>query len=369
MKNVSRLFRRLLALSAGVVIGVCGATAQQPSKWVYVVTDFSQDTDGWLASLTDYSLAPNANGFLDRLAEVRPLPEEVDPNENGFYVQSLNRPDDLFMFLKRPVTTVDGLYPMVSYKVSFYIEFASNAPSGCVGPGGGPDSVWLKAGASTVEPVPTVETVNGVDAVAINVDKSNQNDGGKDISLIGDIGNGLPCGEGPPPEDAPYVLLRRIHEHPEPVRADSNGILWLALGTDSGFESLTGLYYSYIVVELEALDDLDIVANIPSRWFGTAPFCKAKPEDCTDNGLFFWHNDGWGVGSPCFTGDKVLCVGENRRNFSEIFWLGTAPLCNASPQDCTDGGAEFVDYGHQGDGAPCDPNGAGTNTKVLCAKR
>ena len=42
----------------------------------------------------------------------------------------------------------------------------------------------------------------------------------------------------------------RTHEHPTPVTASADGDLWLLVGTDSGFEGLTRLYYLRFEVEL-----------------------------------------------------------------------------------------------------------------------
>jgi len=48
----------------------------------------------------------------------------------------------------------------------------------------------------------------------------------------------------------PYISLERVHQHTSLVNANSNGELWLLVGTDSGFEALTGIYYQRIDVTL-----------------------------------------------------------------------------------------------------------------------
>lgn len=47
-----------------------------------------------------------------------------------------------------------------------------------------------------------------------------------------------------------YVSLKRQHEHEYTVTASPDGELWLLVGTDSGFEGLTGIYYQRIAVTL-----------------------------------------------------------------------------------------------------------------------
>ena len=65
--------------------------------------------------------------------------------------------------------------------------------------------------------------------------------------MAGNIANGIPCDS---VEPAPWVLLQRTHRHPEPVTTDQSGTLWLLIGTDSGFEGTTSLYYASIVARL-----------------------------------------------------------------------------------------------------------------------
>jgi len=57
-----------------------------------------------------------------------------------------------------------------------------------------------------------------------------------------------PCDQ---PGSGATLLLRRSLDFPHPVTSDSNFTLWIFLGTDSGFEGLTGLYYHKIAVTLK----------------------------------------------------------------------------------------------------------------------
>jgi hypothetical protein len=133
-------------------------------------------------------------------------------------------------------------FPGTEYRFRFVLEFASNAPLGAFGIGGAPgESVFLKAGASPIEPVPVA--VDGF--LLMNVNKGNQSQGGPAASTAGNIANGLRGNE--PPR---YVLLREEHEHPCNIRADNQGDVWLLIGTDSGFEGPTTLYYREFRVEM-----------------------------------------------------------------------------------------------------------------------
>jgi hypothetical protein len=218
---------------------VNGAAVIGRSKEIVVADDFSRGSNGWLAGFTDYSLQ---TGDLRFVAELRPLPDEVDAARSGFYVQSMNRSDDVFMFLKKALGTEDGLAPDQAYRVSLDIRFASNAPSGCVGIGGAPgESVYVKAGAAIDEPVASVD---GGGYVRLAADKGQQASGGKDAAVIGNVANGTPC-EG---SMHPYATVARQASFT--VQTDHRGSLWLLVGTDSGFEGLTGLYYQSLTARI-----------------------------------------------------------------------------------------------------------------------
>jgi hypothetical protein len=208
--------------------------------------DFRQGAQGWEAGFAEY--APEMEGMMFE-AGIRPLPSELGINGTGYYLQGINHSDDLFMFLKRRLGIDDGMVPNQEYLLRFTIVFASNAPSGAVGIGGSPgESVFLKAGASIVEPDVYLDSDSGY--YLVSVDKGSGNSGnGTAASVIGDIANGLSADE-IDIENPPYVSLKREYEHEYTVTANLDGELWLLVGTDSGFEGLTGIYYQSIAVTL-----------------------------------------------------------------------------------------------------------------------
>jgi hypothetical protein len=98
----------------------------------------------------------------------------------------------------------------------------------------------MKAGGATVEPVPLAPDPTGY--VAINIDKDSQGSSGDDVHLIGNIGT--------PPGVWEWTLLENRMTAPLAVTADATGAFWICVGTDSGHEGLTELYYDRIVVKL-----------------------------------------------------------------------------------------------------------------------
>jgi len=241
--------RRLLITVAVVLLTglIIYAVLTAISSSIRLEFDFCHGAQGWEASFAEY-----AQEMEDIQLEsgIRPLPSELEIEGTGYYLQGMNPSDDLFMFLKRRLGTDDGVVSGQEYRIKFTIVFASNAPSGASGIGGSPgEAVFLKAGASMVEPEVYLDSATNY--YFMNVDKGLGNsDSGEAASVTGHIANGLSADE-IDMENPPYVSLERQHEHEYTITASPDGELWLLVGTDSGFEGLTGIYYQRIAVTLK----------------------------------------------------------------------------------------------------------------------
>lgn len=99
-------------------------------------------------------------------------------------------------------------------------------------------------------------------------------------------------------------------------------------------------------------------------WYGTAPFCKTKPSDCSKRGMVYIKSDKRGDGKKCMTGKKILCRQKSIPPAPRIpgqKWFGTAPFCGAKKSDCSKRGMTFVRYSNRGNGKKCV-----SGRKVLC---
>lgn len=220
------------------------------AKRVAVGYDFRNGANGWEAGFADYAVADEEAAAL--VSGLMDLPATIDSLGTGFFVSGNNTSADLFMFLKRSLGTADGIVAGQSYRVRFKIVFASNAPRDCLGVGGSAgESVFLKVGASGDEPV-AVEGDDGV--LRMNVDIGDQSTDGVAASVAGNIANGVDC-EVLSNSVVPYRSIVRSHTHETLVTADADGVLWLLVGTDSGFEGTTALYYGSISAELTPVDE------------------------------------------------------------------------------------------------------------------
>ena len=146
------------------------------------------------------------------------------------------------MFLKMQI---EGLKPNTTYKVVFKIDLASNTPEGMMGIGGSPgESVYVKAGAVDYEPEVVVDSANWL---RINIDKGNQASEGEDMINLGTLANpniDLDTFTG----EEYAIMTLESQGRTFTLTSDNNGSVWVIVGTDSGFEGLTRVYYDQISV-------------------------------------------------------------------------------------------------------------------------
>lgn len=237
-------FRILLPVLTALSLAHCDSGKDPANPAPQTLTySFESGADGWIAGFADHpELKTPGDSALYELASGREaLPAPLDAAKSAFVLQGHNRSDDLFMFMKRKV---EGLEPNQDYALTFTLRLASNAASGGVGIGGAPgESVYLKAGASGAEPKPTLN--NGF--WTMNIDKGNQATGSAQMAVLGNVANGT--------SEYVYQLITRENTAaPFTARTNSQGELWLIIGTDSGYEGKTKLFYDDVKVEVKAVN-------------------------------------------------------------------------------------------------------------------
>src|SRR4051812_24914357 len=147
--------------------------------------DFSNGAQGWTAEFADYPVG--SGSFYELASGYRSLPAPLN-SRGGFFISGNNHSDDLFMYIKRQVT---GFEPNTDYEVSLIVEFATDVPAGCGGVGGSPgESVFVKAGASSIEPTTFVDQLG---YLRMNIDKGNQANSGIDAIVVGNVANSTVC--------------------------------------------------------------------------------------------------------------------------------------------------------------------------------
>ena len=229
MKNL------IFALCFAALITFAGCNKENPDQKEFNF-DFQTDAEGWTGDFADYPDSPGVEEFYEFAFSHSMLPAPLDATKGALMQSGNNHSDDLFMFIKKKLT---GLEPDKIYSVNVEIEIASNAASGMAGVGGAPgEGVAIKAGASKKEPA---KELVGTD-YRMNIDKGSQNNEGGDMVIIGDFANGT--------QENVYTLKTLKTTNPVNVSSDSNGEIWIIIGTDSGFEATTTIYYNTIKVKL-----------------------------------------------------------------------------------------------------------------------
>ncbi|MYC58730.1 MAG: hypothetical protein F4X09_00835 [Gammaproteobacteria bacterium] len=182
---------------------------------------------------------------LDFRREVLPAPLQ---GFSGLRLTGSNRSDDLAMLVKK---AVGGLAPNTTYSIVVDGDIATNTPFGCVGIGGAPgESVTIKFGASTIEPV--AEERQPENYFRLNIDFGNQTNGGENGLVVGNLTNSFECSGTAPPWE-----LKSLSTYGEEllISTDSDGVLWLLAGSDSGFEGTSQFYITTLRIRLERQDD------------------------------------------------------------------------------------------------------------------
>jgi hypothetical protein len=228
MKQCSRFLSGLLIL----LLTSCMPDSEDAFKIFTESYDFSESHHDWQGGFSDFPSAADDSAFYELRYEYTEL-----NGTKSLMLSGNNHSDDLFMFLKKKLT---GLEPNRTYTVTFEVELASDAVEGSVGAGGAPgESVYLKAGATSTEPKSVIENNWHV----MNIDKGQQSQGGEDMFTVGNIAV--------PSDSYGYTLITRSnstrdYSNPFIATTNSKGELWLIVGTDSGFEGITTVYYTRI---------------------------------------------------------------------------------------------------------------------------
>jgi hypothetical protein len=227
------------ALLALALVG-CGPMREDTASEFEFSFDFEEDEQGWVSGFADLP-ADYDEDLFQLESSWQELPSGLEGH--GIYMQGDNKSSDLFMFLK---VQVEGLKPDTAYEAAFQIDLATNIPEGLTGIGGSPgESVYVKAGATAVEPV-AEEDDSGM--LRMNIDKGNQATEGEDMINLGNIAYTPES-----TDDAGDWAIKPLDSEGREfeVTSDADGKLWLIVGTDSGFAGLTAVYYGQVSANLK----------------------------------------------------------------------------------------------------------------------
>jgi hypothetical protein len=222
----------------GFLVLFTGCDLEEDKLGLTILTqtfDFEEGDHAWQYGFADYPIG-DSTAFNLRYAYSDSI------GQPAIMLSGNNQSDDLFMFIKKKIT---GLRPNTSFTLTFEVTFASDAKQGTVGPAGAPgENVYLKVGATSFEPKPVIDERTYV----MNLDKGELSQGGADMIPIGNVAV--------PPGTDGFVTVTRTNTTYNGssfvVTSNDSGEVWLIVGTDSGYEGITTLFYTSVYVALSS---------------------------------------------------------------------------------------------------------------------
>lgn len=173
---------------------------------------------------------------------------EQSPIENmgkAIYMTGDNHSDDMFMGFYKRITGLEANQQYI-FKLSF--DLGTNVPGEMMGIGGSPgSSVYVKAGIVSSEP----STIVRNDYYRFDdIDKANQSQSGKDLKVVTDMIKGSNDSS----ESYEYKKVMQYFI----ATTNSNGEAYITIGTDSGFEGITEVYYDNIKLSVREATEYNI---------------------------------------------------------------------------------------------------------------
>lgn len=229
---------------------------------VELTYDFESGDEGWNAALVDF---PVDEEDLYEF-EVEQTTSPVDDEEGALKLSASNPNDKLFMYASKQIA---GLEPLTQYKVSYTIDVASSVVIDTTGTGidttGVPadttgvdadttgvdgdttgivaaisDTVVIKAGAVSEEPVTETNTNNFLELIGIDIGEPGVD--GIDLVVIGSFSADT--------TDVGFTGQTLSNDMPITVTTNEDGDLWLLVGTET-FGRETEVYFNSINVVIE----------------------------------------------------------------------------------------------------------------------
>lgn len=194
--------------------------------------------DGWSAFFTEYP--EGEHEFYELTSGIKNLPEPLDQSKKAFMLSGNNHSDALQMWL---VKQLSGLAPDTKYLVETEVELASKYFDGSVGIGGSPgNSVHLvskfatngytiEKGKSAGDNLKLV--LNKVENTPESVLEYELGD----VAILGD-------------QYVYKLISRKKSSGTSVIQSDNDGKLFAIVGTWSGFEGISTLYYTRIKITL-----------------------------------------------------------------------------------------------------------------------
>jgi hypothetical protein len=230
---------KVLQISAiGILVSSCSEDDNDVPYTYQVSYNLSSTQGEWQSGFADYPVGGEGDWELTAIenSDFNLTSGEIG---TGYFLHSNNHSDDTQMYISRKIS---GLVANSHYNVSIDLQMATNVNDQCMGIGGAPHAVSVKAGLTRYQPDVNVDEL---DHYRLNIDTGSQTNGGLDAQVFGHIG--LESLDDCDPGNSLYGVKNfdNDNNHFE-VTSDENGELWLTLLTDSGFEGVSSIYFTQV---------------------------------------------------------------------------------------------------------------------------
>lgn len=232
----------LMVTSLLLSVAACSQEADENNEPVTVSFTFDEDEEHWTGGFTDLPIDHEKHGY-DVGFHHAGIPVEGQEG-GGLFLTGNNHSDDLFMYVTRCLGNEDGLKPNTTYQIGLWFDLATNVAPGMVGIGGSPgESVYIKAGVVSREPEVREGAADRQGYYVLNLDKGNQSRSGEDMTVLGNAAK-EEGGVGALDDSFQYKHFEGSFR----VMTGQEGQLWVVIGTDSGFEGISQLYFDNVSV-------------------------------------------------------------------------------------------------------------------------
>lgn len=229
--------KNFVSLISGFAILLVTACSADDDKGISIFADthdFNQDLYGWEVDFADYPVPKSAydSSRYDLSSEYTTLPENLG-KRHAIKISGTSADGKLFMYMRKKMS---GFKPNTDYTLALEIELASSARVGSPEA----ENVYLKAGAFYMEPKKVIEK----DTYTLNIDKGTVASAGEGMMVLGNIGTNATNGY----SDlfSLITLSSNVVNTPYRIRSNSQGEIWLIVGTDAGFAGTTTIYYTKV---------------------------------------------------------------------------------------------------------------------------
>lgn len=211
---------------------------------ITVTETFESGTKGWEAVFGSYPEGDEE--FYELASGIESLPSPLDQGKKSFMLSGNNHSDALRMFL---VKQISGFTPGAAYESDITLKLASKYPQGSVGIGGSPGGAvhlvaYVSANGYEKKYTGNTEEPGYFDIVIKKDGDDNKAQSEAELGTVGIDG-----------DEFAYKLIERKNNEPLTCKADAQGSIWVIVGTWSGFEGITTLYYDEIKLKFRKISD------------------------------------------------------------------------------------------------------------------